>query len=105
MVSSTCSAARRMASWSMSMAPSTALSASSEYGGRRSRNASGWGAIEYSTGELDIVPGWPLPGRVAQQRRGMVGDDHGDAVIAMDRAAQLADRELGVEERLRRERP
>src|SRR5688500_12695861 len=104
MVSCTCSTARMMASPSMSMAAMTACSASSEYGGRRSLYASrAGGAIEYSTGELDIFPGRPFPRRVPKKRRGVVGDDERNAVIPVHGPAELADRELGVEERLRGE--
>src|SRR5687767_7495526 len=93
------------ASWSISIADRTACSASSEYGGRRSRYGSraGGGAIENSTGELDIFPSWTLPPRVSQQSRGMVGDDQGDAVVSMHLPAKLADRKLRREECLRRE--
>src|SRR5215218_1624076 len=89
----------------MSIAPITACSASSEYGGRRSRYGSrAGGAIENSTGELDIFPRWPLPGGVTEQRGRVIGNDERDAVVPVDRAAELADGELGVEERLGRER-
>src|SRR3954468_3728460 len=92
----------------MSIAASTACSASSEYGGRRSRYGSrpgGASAIEYSTGELDIFPGGALPGGVPQESGGVVGHDERHAVVAMNLAAQLADRELGLEESLGREGP
>src|SRR6185437_11805450 len=104
MVSSTCSVARRIASWSMSMAPSTAVSASSEYGGRRSRNASLSDAIEESTSELDIFPSWSLPSGIAEERGRVIGDDDGNPVVAMNQAAQFADRLIRVEQRLRGER-
>src|SRR5689334_6546809 len=106
MVSLTYSAARMIASPSMSMAASTACSASSEYGGRRSLYGSRpCGAIENSTGELDIFPGWALPRRIAQQRGGVIRDDQRNAVILVHRAAQFTDRELGLEQRLCGERP
>src|SRR6185312_4937750 len=104
MVSSTCSVARRIASWSMSMAPNTAVSASSEYGGRRSPWRSLSDAIEESTSELDIFPGWSLPSGIAEERGRVIGDDDGNPVVAVDRAAQLADRELRLEQGLRGER-
>ena len=62
------------------------------------------GAIEYSTGELDIFPGGALPGRVPQERGGVVRDDQRNAVVAVHLTAQLADRELRLEQSLRRER-
>src|SRR5215218_6371402 len=106
MVSSTYSAARMIASASINIAAITACSASSEYGGRRSRYGSRGGeAIEYSTGELDIFPGGALPGGVAQQRCGMVRDDQRHAVVSVHGAPQLADRRLRVEQRLGGERP
>src|SRR5215218_8326302 len=106
MVSSTYSAARMIASASINIAAITACSASSEYGGRRSRYGSRGGeAIEYSAGELDIFPGGALPGGIAQQRCGMVSDDQRDAVVSVHRAPQLADRLLCVEQRLGGERP
>src|SRR5918999_2691337 len=104
MVSSTCSVARRIGSWSMSIADSTACSASSDQGGRRSRYASRGDAIENSTDELDIFPGGFLPARVAEQRRGVVGGDERRAVKPVQCAAQLADGRVGVEQCLRGER-
>src|SRR5205085_600875 len=101
--SSTYSAARMIASASISMAAITACSASSEYGGRRSRYGSRGGSVKYSTGELDIFPGGTFPRRVAKQGRRMIGDHERDTVVPMHLPAQLADRELGLEERLRRE--
>ncbi len=48
----------------------TACSASSDQGGRRSRNASGTaGAIEESSSKLDIFPGRAFPRRIPEQRR------------------------------------
>src|SRR6476620_279026 len=99
------SVARRIASGSMSMADNTACSASSEYGGRRSLYGSrAGGAIEYSTGKLDIFPRRALPRRVSQQRRWVIGDDERNPVVPVHRPSQLADRGLRVEQRLRRER-
>src|ERR1044071_4008856 len=94
-----------IASLSMSMAASTACSASSEYGGRRSVYGSRpCGAIENSTGELDIFPGWALPRGVSQKRGRMVRDDERNAVVAMHLPAQLTDRELRLQQRLCGER-
>src|SRR5919199_3837329 len=94
-----------IASWSSSIAPITACSASSEYGGRRSLYGSTrrLGAIEYSTGELDIFPGGTLPGGIAQERGGVVRRDERNPVVAMHLASQLRDPELRAEERLHRE--
>ncbi len=63
------------------------------------------GAIEYSTGELDIFPGGALPGRIPEERGGVIRDDQRHAVVAVNLASQLADRELRLQQRLRRERP
>src|SRR5262245_30937392 len=90
----------------MSIADRTASSASSEYGGCLSRPVSRLtvSGIEDSTCELDIFPGGALPGGVPQERSGMVGDDQWNAVIAMQLPAELADRELCVEQSLGSER-
>src|SRR6185437_942939 len=97
----------------MSIAESTACSASSEYGGRRSRKGSrcgasawgcGWCAIENSTGELDIFPGRALPTGIAKERCGVVGDDQRHPVIPVHLSTQFTDRQLGVEECLRGKR-
>src|SRR5689334_11649395 len=102
MLSSRCSAARMTASWSMSIADNTACSASSEYGGRRSRYGSraSVGAIEYSTGELDIFPGGALPGGVPQQGGRVVRHDQRHAVVLVNLTAQLSDGQFSVEESL-----
>src|SRR5919199_1436494 len=94
-----------IASWSSSIAPITACSASSEYGGRRSLYGSTrlGRAIEYSTGELDIFPGGTLPGGIAQQRGGGVRRDERDPVVAVHLTAQLGDPDFRAEERLRGE--
>src|SRR3569832_1005881 len=108
METSTTSMARMTASWSMSIAARTACSESSEYGGRRSPYGSrpgGPGAIEYSTGKLDIFPGGALPGGIAKQCGGVIGHDQRHAIVTVHLAAQLADRELRLEESLGRERP
>src|SRR5215831_18466906 len=87
------------------MADNTACSASSEYGGRRSRYGSrvSDGAIEYSTGELDIFPGGSLPPRVPQESGGVICHDERHTVILVHRAAQFTDRCLRVQQRLRGE--
>src|SRR5690606_5824305 len=61
------------------------------------------GVIEYSAGELDIFPGWSLPRRVPEECRGVIGHHHRDSVVAVYRAAQLAYRELCIEQSLRGE--
>src|SRR5581483_1027241 len=106
MVSSSSSTARTIASPSRSIADSTATSASSEYGGRRSREASRGpcGVIEYSAGELDIFPGRALPVGVSQKRRGVVGHDQRHPVETVDLPTQLADRQRGLQQSLCRKR-
>src|SRR6185503_4681840 len=96
-----------IASRSISMAASTACSASSDHGGRRSRNASSGadGAIEDSSSELDIVPRRPLPGRIAKESCRMIRHDQRYAVIVMNLSAQLADGVFGVEQCLCGEGP
>src|SRR5262245_45645656 len=91
----------------MSIADRTACSASSEYGGCRSRNGSrlSGGAIEYSTDELDIFPGRAFPGWIPQQRGGVIGDDQRHAMKAMHVAPELSDRQLRLEKSLGSERP
>src|SRR5262249_13792315 len=100
MVSSTNSNAFASASRSRNTAPSTARSASSEYGGCRSRNASSvtGRAVEDSTDRLAIFPGWPFPGGVSQQRRWVVRDNQRCAVEAMNVIAKLPDSKLGFEQ-------
>ena len=90
----------------MSIADSTACSASSEYGGLRSRKGSrpSGGVIEYSTDELDIFPGGPLPTWISQQSGWVVRDDERNAVKAMDLTPELPDGKLRLEQGLRRER-
>src|SRR5205823_4604236 len=108
-VSLTCSTARSTASWSINMADNTACSASSEYGGRRSRYGSrasdcGWAVIENSTGELDIFPGRTLPRWIAQERGRVVRDDQRHPVVAMNLVPELPDGKLRLEQGLRGER-
>src|SRR5580692_3207764 len=107
MVSSRTSAARMIASVSIIIAASTACSASSEYGGCRSANGSRSvcsAGIEELAGLLDIFPRWALPAGIPEKRGWMVGDDHRDTIIAMDRAPELADRQFRLQQRLRGER-
>src|SRR5688572_30738776 len=83
------------------MADNTACSASSEYGGRRSRNGSrAGGAIEESSSKLDIFPGRALPRRIAEQRCRMIGDDQWDAIVPVQPSAEFADRLAGPQQRL-----
>src|ERR1051325_475252 len=98
--------ARTIASWSMSIADRTACSASSEYGGWRSRKGSRLcdGAIEYSTDELDIFPSRAFPAWVAEQRGWVIGDDQRNAVKAVHLVAQLSDRQLRLQKSLSSER-
>src|SRR5919204_1852594 len=104
--SSTTSAARTIASWSMSIAESTACSASSEYGGCRSRNGSRLsdGTIEYSTDELDIFPGRAFPRGIPQKCGGMIGNDQRHPVVPVKLSSELGDCQLRFEKRLRGER-
>src|SRR5690242_14593166 len=90
----------------MSIAESTACSASSEYGGRRSRYGSraADGAIEYSTGELDIFPGGALPGGIPQQRGRVIRHDERHPVVAMNLSPQLPNGKFCLEQSLRGER-
>src|ERR1700704_458356 len=98
------SVARRIASGSMSIADNTACSASSLYGGRRSLYGSRTGgAIENSTGELDIFPSGAFPGRIAQQRGRVIGDDERYAVVPVNEPTELTERSFCVQESLRSE--
>src|SRR5688500_14909618 len=86
----------------MSIAERTACSASSEYGGRRSEYGSrAGGAIENSTGELDIFPCGAFPRRIPKERRRVIGDYERNAVVTVHLTAQLPDRGLGIEKSLR----
>src|SRR4051812_47459265 len=89
----------------MSIAAITACSASSLYGGRRSRYGSrprGAGVVEYSSGKLNVFPGRAFPGRVPEKRGRVVGHDERNAVVAVNLAAELADRRLRFQQSLRR---
>src|SRR3954467_14887428 len=87
MLSSTSSAARRAASWSNSMAPNTACSASWLQGAERPTYGS---AIEKLSCDTDVIPGRLLPVRVAEQRRGMVRHDQRNAVVRVHLVAKLS---------------
>src|SRR5256885_14573335 len=106
MESSRISTARTIASWSMSIADRTACSASSEYGGCRSRNGSRLsdGTIENSTDELDIFPGRAFPRRIPQKCGGMIGNDQRHPVVPVKLSSELSDCQLCFEQRLRGER-
>src|SRR4051794_38705032 len=86
MLSSTSSAARSAASWSSSMAPNTACSASWLQGAERPTYGS---AVEKLSCDTDVIPGRLLPVRVAQQGRGMVRHDERNAVERVYLAAKL----------------
>src|SRR5262245_27548206 len=96
-----------IASRSMSIAANTASSASSDHGGRRSRKASlpAGGAIEGWSSKLDIFRGRALPGRIAEECRGMIRHDQRNAIGTVEPSAEPPDRLLRVEQRLRGERP
>src|SRR6476646_11551067 len=87
MVSSTISAARSAASWSSSIAASTACSASWLQGAARPTYGS---AVEKLSGDTDVIPGRLLPVGVAQQRGGMVRHDQRNAVVRVHLAPELA---------------
>src|SRR3954462_10023585 len=87
MLSSTSSAARSAASWSSSMAPNTACSASWLQGAERPTYGS---AIEKLSCDTDVIPGRLLPVRVAGQRRGMVRHDERYTVVRVHLVAKLS---------------
>src|SRR5215210_3913095 len=96
MLSSTSSAARSAASWSSSMAPNTACSASWLQGAERPTYGS---AVEKLSCDTDVIPGRLLPVRVAEQRRGMVRHDQRNAVVRVHLAAKLSQTLLHAEQR------
>src|SRR5690348_11792768 len=96
MVSSTSSAARNAASWSSSIAPRTACSASPSQGAVRPPKTSG---VEELAGDTDVIPGGLLPVGVPQQGRGVVRGDHRDPGVAVHLAAELAERLLRLHQR------
>src|SRR5215210_1298089 len=87
MLSSTSSAARSAASWSSSMAPNTACSASWLQGAERPTYGS---AVEKLSCDTDVIPGRLLPVRVAEQRRGMIRHDQRNTVVRVHLAPQLS---------------
>src|SRR6266511_1883384 len=99
MLSSRISAALSAASWSSIIAPKTACSASLLQGVCRPAYGS---VVEEAGGDTDVIPGWSLPGGVAQQRGRMVGHDHGDAAEAVHLIPERAYRLFGAEQALRR---
>src|SRR5918996_2865120 len=103
MVSASSSAAFNAASWSSSMAPSTACSASLLQGAWRP--AYSRSAVEDAAGDTDVIPGRSLPFGVAQQRGGVVRDDHRNPAEPVHPVPQCAERLLGVEKRLGRGAP
>src|SRR5512144_396693 len=98
MLSSISSAARSDASWSSSIAPSTACSASLLQGAARPTYES---AIEKLSGDTDVIPGGLLPVRVSQQRGRVVGHHDRDAVVRMHLVAELGETLLHAEQRFR----
>src|SRR6058998_1080473 len=100
MVSSRSSAALRAASWSRSIAPRIACSASLLHGVWRPANVRS--AVEETAGDTDVIPGRSLPVGVAQQRSGVVRDDYGNTPEPVHAIAERAQRLLGVEYGLRR---
>src|SRR5918992_3284616 len=99
MQSSTSSAARSAASWSSSMAPSTACSASWLQGAERPEYVS---VVEKLSCDTDVIPGRLLPVRVAQQRRGMIRHDQRNTVVRVHLAAQLSQTPSHAQHRLSR---
>src|SRR5579859_7795806 len=91
-----------IASVSIIIAASTACSASSEYGGKRSAiwSRSETSAIEEPAGMLDVIPGGAFPGGIAQKRGGVVRHDQGYSVVAVHSTTEFADRQLGLQKRL-----
>src|SRR6476660_6579747 len=87
MVSSTISPARSAASWSSSIAASTACPPSWLQGPARPTSVS---AVETLSGDTDVIPGRLLPVRVAEQRRGMVRHDQRNAVVRVHLAPELS---------------
>src|SRR5438132_14168645 len=97
-VSSSTSAALRAASWSSSMAPSTACSASLLHGAWRPANSR---SGDETAGDADVIPGRFLPIGVPEQGGRMVRNDNRNAPKPVDLVAERTQRLLGVEQRLR----
>src|SRR6266446_5224293 len=101
MASSRISAALSAASWSSTIAPKTACSASLLHGAWRPAYSPDRSAVEEASGDTDVIPGWSLPVGVSQQRGRVIRDDHGDAAEPVDLIAECAEGLFGVEQTLR----
>src|SRR5207247_6392209 len=91
-----------LSSWSRSIAPRTACSASLLQGAWRPANSR---SGEETVGDADVIPGRFLPVGVSQEGRRMVRDDDRDAAEPMNPVAERAEGLPGVEQRLRRRAP
>src|SRR6185503_1733437 len=100
MVSSRNSAALRAASWSSSIAPRTACSASLLQGAWRPANSDDRSAVEDTAGDADVIPGWSLPVGVTKQSGRVIRDDHRNPAEPVHQISHCAQRLLGVEHRL-----
>src|SRR5256712_1975568 len=100
MASSRASAALSAASWSSSMAPSTACSASLLHGVWRPVNSEERSADE-TAGDADVIPGRFLPVRVAKQGSRMIGHDQGNTAESVHQVPHRPQRLFGVEQGLR----
>src|SRR3989442_6639706 len=100
MVSSSSSAALRAASWSSSMAPTTACSASLLHGVWRPVNSEERSADE-TAGDADVIPGRFLPVRVAKQGSRMIGHDQRNTAESVYQVPQGPQGLFGVEQGLR----
>src|SRR5712691_6210899 len=98
MVSSSSSAALRAASWSSSMAPSTACSASLLHGAWRPAYSR---SVEEAAGDTDVIPGRSRPVVVPQQGGWMIGNDDGSPAEPVHLVAQRREGLLRVEQGLR----
>src|SRR5438067_225344 len=92
---SSSSAARSAASWSISIAPRTACSASWLQGTCRSTDST----VEKLAGDTDVIPGRLLPVRIPEQRRRVVGHYQRDSMVRMHLPAQVRKTPLGLEQR------
>src|SRR6266571_2684709 len=101
MVSSSSSADLSAASWSSSMAPSTACSASLLHGVWRPANSGVERSADETAGDADVIPGRFLPVRVAQQGSRMIRHDQGNTAESVHQVPQRPQRLLGVEQGLR----
>src|SRR5204863_1852733 len=72
---------------------------------RRRRASPGLALVVLPAGELEVFPGHALVlgAGVAQEKRGMERRDEDGVVVWMDAPAQLADRLLRAQQRLRRD--